>query len=157
MSLPVISLQTIRNRLKAGRVKPLALDYPVELRPPPIDIRMMDSVLYRNGKESVALFCRGRKKALYRVRLWLDGEDLPQLARVCYRFPTGAGLPDIPMPRTVENVRCETHIWTGELLEIVAELTLKDGRSYHLRHELAYGQELKGARTTFVEVAATGL
>ncbi len=96
------------------------------------------------------------KKNLYRVRLWLDGRDLPQLAEARYRFPSRARLTDQPVSRRIDNPRCEIFIWAGGLLELAAELTLKDGRSYTLRHELGFDRELKGARPTFIEVAATG-
>ena len=146
----------LRNRLKAGQLKPQELDFPLDQKAPPLDIRVCDSVLYQNGKESVVLYAKARNKSLYRVRLWLDGADLPLLAGVCYRFPAASGLPELALERRMDNVRCEAFIWAGALIELAAGLTLKDGRAYILRHTLSIDRELKSPRTTLIEVAATG-
>lgn len=154
MKFTVNPFGTLTRRLRSSQLKPeSATGKPGHNHQFPFDIALLDEALYRNGRESLVLYRNHKRKAQYRVRLFLDGDDLPQVASATYSFPEATGIADKRVARNMSNPRCQLFIWAWGLFDIDVTLTFKDGHSYGLRHSMTFNRDFERARTEFIEVS----
>ncbi len=110
-----------------------------------LDIDVSDSVFDPRTRSKVIQFREpnGRSAALYRVHLFLTGEDLPYVKRATYTLhPTFADRVRV-VERTVQNPNCLLQIWTWGLFEVRVDVEDKFDNVTVLTHDLTYGREIE--------------
>jgi len=143
-------LDTIKHRLNTTRSGLRRLPFrPVET-PCPRRLQIFDSAQYVNGRESLVLFRKWKRKSLYRVRIWLEGEDLTIVSGVRYCFPPKSKVESQHVVRRATNARCSTFVWVEGPLAMEAEVELKDGTIFTATHSLRFNREFDSSVLQFV-------
>ena len=122
-----------------------------------LDLEVVDTVLEppADGKGSPVVRVRmAGATRLYRVRIYLEGNDVPFVRSVTYHLHHSFPDPRRTVGRSSANPSCELVIWTWGIFDVRAELRDKDGRSYEVVHPLQYGEELTRKVTVVKEDAA---
>lgn len=81
-------------------------------------------------------------KPLYKVWLFLYGDDLPHVESVTYTLHPTFSNPVRAVRRTLANPNCQLIIWTWGLFEINATIQDKMGTRYEISHNLKYDELL---------------
>src|SRR5262249_46384322 len=80
---------------------------------------------------------------LYKVWIFLAGEDLPRVKSVTYQLHETFPEPVRTVQRTPSNQDCRLVLWTWGVFQINATIMDQAGRSYILSHYMVYDQILK--------------
>lgn len=92
-------------------------------------------------------------KTVYKVWIYLVGDDLPYVENVVYKLhPTFADRIR-RVQRSISNPNCELVIWTWGIFEVGVEMTDKLGNVYEVNHHLTYGRQIEQGGIEFVEQA----
>ncbi len=81
--------------------------------------------------------------ALYKVWLYLAGEDLPYVHSVTYTLHPTFPDPTRRVSRTLTNPNCELVLWTWGMFEVKAAIEDKTGGIYEAVYKLSYDRQLK--------------
>ena len=102
----------------------------------------INSTVIENGKVNIQFSSDGKK--LYKVRIYLEGADLPFVESVQYVLPPNIFEPNIlDVERSFSNPTCELSVWTRFLFPITIAVNTTDGESYIFQHNVNYQEELK--------------
>ena len=82
------------------------------------------------------------KGKLYRVYIYIAGNNLPYIAEVTYHLHKTFKNRNIRIKRTLDNPNCVISTWTWGLYEVQATVIDKRGGRYQLRHQLSWDKEL---------------
>lgn len=83
------------------------------------------------------------KSPLYKVWLFLSGNDLPYVENTTYELHKTFKNPFRRIERNLNNLDCRLTIWTWGIFEIKATILHKSGRTYSISHYLNYGRLLE--------------
>ena len=87
-------------------------------------------------------FTSSGDSSLYKVWIFLAGDDLPRVETVTYKLHETFVDPIRVVPRILTNLDCRITIWTWGIFDITATILDKGGRSYGLVYRLSYGDIL---------------
>jgi hypothetical protein len=107
---------------------------------PPIDGR--GAPVVRVGKAGDTRF--------YRVRVFLEGNDLPFVRSVTYHLHESFPDPHRTVERSSANPSCEIVIWTWGIFDIRAEIRDREGSVYEVVQPMQYGEELRRVKVKVV-------
>ena len=79
---------------------------------------------------------------LYKVWLYLAGEDLPYVDSVTYSLHETFPNPKRKVKLTPSNPNCQLVIWTWGVFTVKAKIEDKRGLTFEISHYLTYDQEL---------------
>jgi transcription initiation factor IIF auxiliary subunit len=88
-------------------------------------------------------FNKSDETHLYKVWLFLSGNDLPFVDVVTYQLHESFKEPLRNVSRSPSNPDCRLVIWTWGIFQVNATIYDKSGRLYTLTHQLNYGKLLK--------------
>ncbi len=83
------------------------------------------------------------KRSLYRVKVFLEGRDLPYVASVTYMLHHTFKHRARTVRRTIRNQNCALSIWTWGVFRVQAIVEFKSGQSITMSHDLGYDQEIQ--------------
>lgn len=83
------------------------------------------------------------KSPLYKVWIFLSGNDLSYVENTTYRLHSTFTDPVRRVERNLTNPDCRLMIWTWGIFEIKATILHRSGRTYNLAHYLNYGKLLE--------------
>jgi hypothetical protein len=122
---------------------------------PPLNIEVRDSVFDPNeyglapfkfkspsGETRKVRVRRGESKPVYKVWLYLVGNDVPYVESVTYTLHHTFDEPVRTVRRSLSNPQCQLVIWTWGVFEVRAVVRDKRGGHYELSHHLTYGKQL---------------
>jgi len=92
-------------------------------------------------------------RPLYKVWLYLDGNDVPFVRAVTYRLHETFAEPVRVVPRSSSNPNCQLVIWTWGVFAVRAEIQDKKGYIYKVVHVLEYESQLPSDSTMYVRDA----
>ncbi len=111
-----------------------------------LDIFVKDSVFNPNLSSSAPRKVHVREdsdgRPLYKVWLYLEGNDLPFVRSVTYRLHESFTDPVRVVPRGPSNPNCQFVIWTWGVFVVMADIQDKKGDVYEVAHTLSYVNEL---------------
>jgi transcription initiation factor IIF auxiliary subunit len=84
---------------------------------------------------------KGEGKRLYKVWVYLKGNDLPFVRRVVYKLHPTFMKPLRVVEKTYENPGCALVLWTWGLFSVEAKVEFKDGSVVSLDHYLTYNND----------------
>ncbi len=119
-----------------------------------LDIKVRDSVFEPGSPSKKVYYKRTGDTALYKVWLFLDGDDLPYVMGVTYRLHSTFPEPNQTVRRTLSNPNCQLVIWTWGLFKIKALIEEKSGVIRELDYQLQYDKELQQKGVEYVEVTS---
>ena len=94
------------------------------------------TVYYKNSTRS--------QKKLYKVKIYIDGLDLPYIKQVTYKLHSTFGKNRVNIiKRTPSNLKCGLTIWTWGIFTVNAEIEDLKGRIIQLEHRLTFGNQLQ--------------
>ncbi|MDC8002932.1 hypothetical protein POV27_02655 [Aureisphaera galaxeae] len=97
------------------------------------------TVFYRETSKS--------KKKLYKVRIYLEGRDLPYVKQVKYTLHSTFGKNRVKIVRRrPSNLDCGLLIWTWGIFTVQVEIEDVKGRVTELDHYLTFGNQLQDSR-----------
>ena len=110
------------------------------------DLRVIDSAIEesreKNGRTSnlgVYHVRRRKDRDLYKVKIFLEGNDLPYVSAVTYRLPPTFGNPRARTVRRLpSNPNCSLTIWTWGVFGVHVRIEMKSGQIITVNYELAY-------------------
>ncbi len=117
-----------------------------------LDIKVRDSVFEPGSSSRKVYYKKTGDSALYKVWLFLDGDDLPYVLGVTYRLHSTFPDPNQTIRRTLSNPNCQLVIWTWGLFKIKALIEEKSGVIREFDYQLQYDKELQKKDVEFVEV-----
>lgn len=82
-------------------------------------------------------------KTLYKVWLYLSGNDLPYVQSVTYILHSTFSDPIRVVRRNLNNPGCQLIIWTWGVFDIKVKIEDKSSRYYEVVHRLSFDKELK--------------
>lgn len=82
------------------------------------------------------------KSPLYKVWIFLAGNDLSYVESTTYELHPTFSDPFRRVERNLNNIDCRLTIWTWGIFEIKATIVHKSGLTYSLSHSLNYGNLL---------------
>ena len=119
------------------------------MTPQTINVRVKDSVFNPSTSDRTIVVRRadatGGKPALYRVYLYLEGDDLPFVESVRYLLHESFDNRERTIVRSPSNPNCELVIWTWGLFRVTVTINDKRGQSFALHRDLQYDRELKSS------------
>ena len=120
---------------------------------PPLDLKIVDSVLDPEGSEHVARYRKLHEggRFHYRVLVFLTGKDLPFVEKVSYELHPTFKRRVRTVERSPSNPRCKLMIWTWGLFRIHATVRTLDGRSVELEHDLEYDRAFNETSIEFIK------
>ena len=80
-------------------------------------------------------------KRLYKVWVYLNGNDLPFVRRVIYKLHPTFKKRIRTIEKTYENPSCALVLWTWGLFNVEAKVEFKDGSIVSLDHYLTYNND----------------
>jgi hypothetical protein len=89
-------------------------------------------------------------RPLYKVWLYLEGNDLPFVRGVVYRLHESFSDPVRLVPRSPSNPNCQLVIWTWGVFVVGAEIQDKKGYVYEVSHTLSYAEQLPDDSSLYV-------
>jgi transcription initiation factor IIF auxiliary subunit len=108
------------------------------------DIRVADTVLIDARNKNGAMYRLSDAGVhRYKVRIFLEGQDLPFVRQVTYGLHKTFRNPHRVVERTISNPDCRLEIWTWGIFEVTADVQDNTGQVYRLTHQLTYGKELE--------------
>lgn len=113
-----------------------------------LNVRMLDTALGGTDKNTVVVD-RSKERTLYKVWVYLDGPDLPYVAKVTYELHRTFARNRRGVSRTSRNPQCRLAIWTWGVFTVHALVEDKFGNTYELRHRLSYDKEIHAKGITF--------
>jgi len=112
-----------------------------------LNIRVRDSVYDPRGSGDTIQFRKPRSGSpLYRVHLFLEGDDIVYVKQATYRLHQTFANPVRTVARTPSNPNCMLQIWTWGLFEVEVTVEDKSGGRTTLTHALSYGREIEKAQ-----------
>jgi transcription initiation factor IIF auxiliary subunit len=117
-----------------------------------LDLKVRDTVFEPGSASKKAYYKMSGKTALYKIWLFLDGDDLPYVSSVTYKLHETFPNPVQTVRRTLSNPNCQLTIWTWGLFRIKALLEEKSGVIRELDYHLQYDRELQQKGVEFVEI-----
>jgi transcription initiation factor IIF auxiliary subunit len=118
-----------------------------------LDIKVRDTVFEPGAPSRKVYYKKSGSKALYKVWLFLEGEDLPHVMNATYKLHETFPNPIQTVRRTLSNLNCQLVIWTWGLFKIKVLIEEKSGVIRELDYALQYDKELRQKDVEFVEVA----
>ena len=108
-----------------------------------IEIEIKDSVIEHEDHKPV-IYVRNpdSEKPLYKVSIYLDGNDLPYVESVEYELHPTFKNRFKKINRTVSNPDCKFFIWTWGIFKVKGIVTTKDGSRFNISHQLTYGNQI---------------
>jgi transcription initiation factor IIF auxiliary subunit len=119
-----------------------------------LDIKVRDTVFEPGSSSRKVYYKKTGDTALYKVWLFLDGDDLPYVMSATYRLHSTFPDPDQTIRRTLSNPNCQLVIWTWGLFKIKALIEEKSGVIRELDYQLQYDKELQQKGVEFVAVTS---
>lgn len=122
-----------------------------------IDIKVRDSIFEVGSIESKDQRKAYKKnissgnKPLYKVWIYLEGDDLPFVKRVKYVLHSTFRDPIHIIERTTINQNCAMAFWTWGIFEVKVELEDIRGRVMMIRHKLQYYRQLKNKNVLWIK------
>ena len=110
-----------------------------------MDVRVADSVFPPRRSGQKIHVRKHDDKVLYKVWLYLEGNDLPFVQYVTYHLHPTFANPDRTVRRTAANPDCQLIIWTWGLFNVRAKIVDKNGNFVSLDHMLQYDQQIRRA------------
>lgn len=110
-----------------------------------MDIRVYDTIFdpSDNSNSRIALYRDvSSGKRLFRVFIYLKGQDLPFVENVTYTLHSSFANPNKEVIRTVTNQRCKLIIWSWSLFEAQVRIHLKGRRTISGKYALRFGQDI---------------
>ncbi|MBX2826807.1 MAG: hypothetical protein KTR22_01510 [Flavobacteriaceae bacterium] len=105
------------------------------------------TVFYREASRS--------KRKLYKVRIFLEGRDLPYVKQVKYTLHSTFGKNRVKVVRRrPANLDCGLLIWTWGIFTVHVEIEDLKGRVTELEHYLTFGEQLQDRRVS-IQKAST--
>lgn len=113
-----------------------------------LDVVVKDSVFDPLGSspDTAEKIVRVRIKdnrTLYRVWMYLEGNDLPFVDNVTYTLHPSFAERVFRVPRSSTNPNCSLVIWTWGTFEVNVRIEDKKGRVYEVIHPLTYDEQLQ--------------
>ena len=97
------------------------------------------TVFYRESSRS--------KRKLYKVRIFLEGRDLPYVKQVKYTLHSTFGKNRVKVvQRRPDNLDCGLLIWTWGIFTVHVAIEDQKGRVTELEHYLTFGEQLQDDR-----------
>jgi len=118
-----------------------------------LDIRVRDTVFEPDSSSKKVYYKKTENKALYKVWLFLDGDDLPYVMNVTYKLHETFPNPVQTVRRALSNPNCQLVIWTWGLFRVKVLIEEKSGVIREFDYALQYDKELRQKDVEFVEVA----
>ena len=115
------------------------------------DIEICDSVLEPESYSKDILYKQSGNKKLYKVWLYLKGQDLPYVENVTYILHSSFHNPQKIVRRTPSNNNCSLVIWTWGLFIVKGTTLFKDGSKYEMSHSLTYSDSFNEKEVKFVQ------
>lgn len=115
-----------------------------------LKIELKSSLFDPHSSDQRVLVRRTPSRPLYRVFLYLDGQDLPFVDSVTYYLHPTFNDPVRTVARTPSNPICKLEIWTWGIFAIEATIKDKTGARHQLSHYLTYDREIAQGEITFV-------
>lgn len=108
------------------------------------EVEIHDSVIEEGVNGQPVIYVKNAKsdKPLYKVTIFLDGNDLPYVESVEYELHPSFKKRFNKIERTLNNATCTFTIWTWGIFEVKAVIKAKDGSKFNLSHQLTYGDEI---------------
>lgn len=118
-----------------------------------LNFNVIDSVLKPFSNEKNVYYKKREDKILYKVRIYLDGEDLLYVKSVTYHLHRTFSNPIRKIRRTVSNPNCELIIWTWGLFKVKVQVEDKKGNIYPpIIHQLTYDAQLRLSGVKFIDM-----
>ena len=114
-------------------------------------LRIVDTSLDPNSPKKVIRYRRQGSRDLYRIRIYLEGRDLPYVKSAVYILHPTFNPQRRKIVRSASNPKCQLWIYTWGIFEVMAKVEMKDGRIVNLSHELNYGAEVNDETSIFVQ------
>jgi len=120
------------------------------------NLKVKDTLLFSTETENepIAFYKKfsESEKTLYKVRISIDGKDLPFVKRVKYTLHKTFRNPVKTIERSSKNPDCGFYIWTWGIFKIKVEIEDINGRIIELYHNLNYGNEIKNSKISWSHV-----
>lgn len=110
-----------------------------------LQIHVVDTALELNpadGKQTIR-FRRQNGADVFRVRLYIEGPQLPYVKSVTYKLHPTFPRPVRQVERSAANQNCELVIWAWGVFEAGVVVEDLEGRLYDLKHQMTFGRELR--------------
>ena len=118
--------------------------------PEELAVEVRDSVFDPDSNDrTVPVRRQAGRRPLYRVFLYLDGQDLPFVDTVTYQLHSTFAEPDRKVSRSLTNPRCKLEIWTWGVFRVRATVADRKGRSRMMYHDLRYDEQFSGENIKF--------
>ena len=88
---------------------------------------------------------------LYKVWLYLSGDDLVYVQSATYTLHQTFPDPVRKVTRSLSNPNCQLVIWTWGLFEVKVVVEDKSNQLHEFKHNLSYDRELRQPNITYVE------
>ena len=121
--------------------RPLRIEVKDSVIDPNLPASAPKKVYYREGDDG---------RALYKVWVYLLGDDLPYVQSVTYTLHPTFGNPVRHLSRTPSNPNCQLVIWTWGLFDLKATIEDKMGSVYEVVHSLTYDRQLTQEKAEYV-------
>lgn len=108
-----------------------------------LSIVVKDGLLDPDSTEKIALYREQPSgQPLYRVFVYLDGNDLPFVDSVTYRLHETFSPPTSRVTRSLTNAHAKITIWTWGVFTVEAVIVDKSGGEQRLSHRLQYASQI---------------
>ena len=108
-----------------------------------LEIKIQDSVFDPFTLEKKVYLRKVGESTIYKVWLFLEGEDLPYVESLKYKLHSTFKKPVRVVYRTPSNQNCSHIIWTWGIFIVRASIFDKRGIKYEIEHKLEYGKQLR--------------
>jgi len=121
------------------------------------NIRVKDSVInpnmisLRGINEGLYKKTSADSKPLYKVWLYLEGDDLIFVKKAKYILHSSFKKPIHVVERSASNQNCSLVIWTWGLFNVKVEIEDINGRKFNLEHYMSYGSEIESKKINWKE------
>jgi len=110
-----------------------------------LNVQVKDTVFDPNLSGSAAKKVHVREEegtTIYKVWLYLEGDDLPLVESVTYHLHNTFHNPNRTVKQTPSNPNCQLVIWTWGIFSVRATIIDKRGLTFEVSHYLTYDKEL---------------
>lgn len=117
-----------------------------------LNLNIVDTVFDPNSSNKVVYYKLIGNRQNYKVRLKIEGEDLPYIKYVTYELHQTFSKPIHTIWRTASNPNCELVIWTWGLFDVRIKIKKKTGEVQELLHPLKYDMQIHEKGVRFVQI-----
>jgi transcription initiation factor IIF auxiliary subunit len=119
-----------------------------------LNVRVRDTVFDPNLPGSAAKKVNIREEdgtTIYKVWLYLEGDDLPLVESVTYNLHETFLNPSRTVKLTPSNPNCQLVIWTWGVFTVRATILDRRGLTFEISHYLEYDKELPEDNESYEE------